>query len=80
MLSKVITNQYMIQIAVHFRYDGPNMATTYEQQESDEDGDPWKDSSNHGNQQLPQELINKSMSCFGLSNMSSLLIEVYVLL
>jgi len=41
------------------RYDGPNMATTYEQQESDEDGDPWKDSSNHGNQQLPQELINK---------------------
>ena len=39
------------------------MATTYEQQESDEDGDPWKDSklSNHNDNPLPPDLIKKSM-------------------
>lgn len=41
------------------------MATTYEQHESDEDGDPWKDSKlanqSNGDTQLPQELLNKSM-------------------
>ena len=49
--------------ALAFRYEGPNMATTYEQQESDEDGDPWKDSklSNHNDNPLPPDLIKKSM-------------------
>lgn len=41
------------------------MATTYEQHESDEDGDPWKDSkmANHSvnDNQLPPELLDKSM-------------------
>lgn len=45
-----------------FRYDGSNMATTYEQQEGDEDGDPWKDSklSNGIGNRIPSDLIEKS--------------------
>ncbi|XP_067932414.1 protein bicaudal C homolog 1-like isoform X2 [Watersipora subatra] len=40
------------------RYGGPNMATTYEQQESEEDGDPWKDSAPNGNR-ISSDLIEK---------------------
>lgn len=40
------------------------MATTYEQQESDEDGDPWKNSKlqngSPGSNTLPDHLIEKS--------------------
>ena len=36
------------------------MATTYEQHESEEDGDPWKDSTPTGSR-ISSDLIEKSM-------------------
>lgn len=60
---------------VVFRYNGSNMATTYEQQESEEDGDPWKDSSlqntsphnEGGANQISENLIEKSTNVISYS-------------
>lgn len=51
---------HLYQFLLFKRYDGPNMATTYEQHESEEDGDPWKDSTPTGSR-ISSDLIEKSM-------------------